>query len=199
MGVLGPVVAPSASLMSFCNSEIFDCGSIIFEIVRDELVRHKRISLQKLAHKFQRRPFVPPTLDQNVKHFTLGVDGAPQVGHAAIDFKIKVEWPGGIAPPGSHRSGRERLPSSGSYCSTVARYSSVQCAKSAGSRRLMSWIQYRARRRCPLRRRYFDIAQHARRRSRWKKRSGIRSQSFSGSRPGAGTSCTPLRGFRSPL
>src|ERR1700740_1776801 len=40
-----------------------------------------------------------------------------------------VEWPGGISPPGSHRSGRERLHSSGSYCPTVARYSNGQCAK----------------------------------------------------------------------
>ena len=28
----------------------------------------------------------------------------------------RVEWPGGVSPPGSHRSGRERLHSSGSYC-----------------------------------------------------------------------------------
>ena len=74
MGVLGSVVAPSTALMSFCNSKIMDCGNIRFEIVRDELVWHKTVFLQKLAHEFQRRPFVPLALDQNIQHFTLGVD-----------------------------------------------------------------------------------------------------------------------------
>jgi hypothetical protein len=47
---------------------------------------HKTVFLQKLAHEFQRRPFVPLALDQNIKHFALGVDRAPKIGHAAIDF-----------------------------------------------------------------------------------------------------------------
>jgi hypothetical protein len=37
----------------------------------------------------------PFTLDQNIKGFALGVDGAPQIGHAAIDLEIDfVEMPG---------------------------------------------------------------------------------------------------------
>jgi len=40
------------------------------------------------------RPLVPLALDQNIKHFALGVDSAPQIGHAAIDFQIDfVEMP----------------------------------------------------------------------------------------------------------
>src|SRR5262245_24186631 len=97
MRVLRPVVVPSATLMSFCDSKVVDCGSIRFEIIRDELVWHKTISLQKLAHEFQGRPLVPFALDQNIKDFALGVDGAPQIGHAAIDFQIDfVEMPGRV-------------------------------------------------------------------------------------------------------
>jgi hypothetical protein len=65
MKVLRPVVAPSTTLMSFCNSKVIDCGSARFEIVRDELVRYKTVFLQKLAHEFQRRALVPPALDEN--------------------------------------------------------------------------------------------------------------------------------------
>ena len=96
MGVLRPVVVPSATLMSFCDSRVVDCGSIRFEIIRDELVWHKTISLQKLAHEFQGRPLVPFALDQNIKNFALGVDRAPKIGHA-IDFQIDfVEMPGRV-------------------------------------------------------------------------------------------------------
>jgi hypothetical protein len=58
---------------------------------------HKSVLLQKLAHEVQCRPLVPLTLDQNIKDFALGVDGAPQIGHAAIDLEIDlVEMPGRV-------------------------------------------------------------------------------------------------------
>jgi hypothetical protein len=97
MGVLGSVVAPSTALVAFCDSKIFDSGSIRFEIVRDELIWHKTVFLQKLAHEFQRRPLVPLALDQNIKHFALGINGAPQKSHAAIDPEINlIEVPDGV-------------------------------------------------------------------------------------------------------
>src|ERR1700739_3445417 len=97
MGVFGSVVAPSTMLMSFCNSKIFDCGSIRSEIVRDELVWHKTVFLQKLAHKFQRRPLCPLALVQNIEDSSLGVDRAPKIDRAAIDFQINfVEMPGRV-------------------------------------------------------------------------------------------------------
>ena len=102
MGVLRSVVAPSTALVSFCDSKIIDCGSIRFEIIRDELVWHKTVFLQKLAHQSQRRLLVPSGLDQDVEHFALGVNGAPQIDHAAIDLQIDlVQMPGrmGLRPP----------------------------------------------------------------------------------------------------
>src|ERR1700751_2666393 len=98
MGVLGSGVAPSTLLVSFCDSKVIYCGSIRFEIVGDELVWHKTVFLQKLAHEFQRRPLVPPALDENIKHFALGVDGAPQIGHAAVDFQIEASGAGAVHP-----------------------------------------------------------------------------------------------------
>jgi Glutamine synthetase, beta-Grasp domain len=62
-----------------------------------ELVWDKAIFLQKLAHEFQRGALVPFRLDQHIEDFALGVDGSPQVDHAAIDFQIDlVEMPDGV-------------------------------------------------------------------------------------------------------
>ena len=88
MRILGSVVAPSTALMAFCDSKIIGCGSIRPQLIRDELVWDKAILLQQLAHQFKRRPFVPPSLDQHVEDLALGVDGAPQIDHPAIDFQI---------------------------------------------------------------------------------------------------------------
>jgi hypothetical protein len=46
----------------------------------------KSILLQQLAHEFQRDPLVPPALDEHIKHFALGIHGAPKIDHAAGDF-----------------------------------------------------------------------------------------------------------------
>ena len=67
MRILGSIVAPSTTLMAFCDSKITGCGSIRSQIIRDELVWDKAIFLQKLAHEFQRRTLVPPALDQHIK------------------------------------------------------------------------------------------------------------------------------------
>ena len=64
------------------------CSPIRSEIIRDELLWDNGIFFQKLAHQFERRPLVSPGLDQHIEHFALGVDGAPQIDHAAIDFQI---------------------------------------------------------------------------------------------------------------
>jgi hypothetical protein len=94
MGVLGSVIAPSTALMPIRNSQVLGRGPIGPQVIRDALIWRKSILPQKLAHEFQRRPLVPLTLDQNIKDFALGVDGAPQIGHAALDLEIdRVEMP----------------------------------------------------------------------------------------------------------
>jgi hypothetical protein len=83
----GSVVAPSAALMAFCDSTIMGRSSVRPQIIRDELGWDKAIFLQHLAHQSQRRTLVPTALDQHIEHFALGVDGAPEVHHSAIDFQ----------------------------------------------------------------------------------------------------------------
>src|ERR1700724_3262047 len=90
MRVLRSIVAPPTTLMSSCETKLTGCCRIRFEIVRDELVWDKAILLQKLAHEFQRRTLVLPALDQHIKHFALGIHGAPKIDHAAGDFQIDL-------------------------------------------------------------------------------------------------------------
>src|SRR5262249_26021654 len=53
-------------------------------IEQAQLVWEKDIFLQKFAHQFERRSLIPPGLDQHIKDFTLGIDSAPEIDHAAI-------------------------------------------------------------------------------------------------------------------
>src|SRR5580704_6058999 len=97
MRILGSVVAPLTTLMSSCDSKITGSCRIRSQIVRDQLVWDKSILLQQLAHEFQRRTLVPPALDQHIKHFALGIHGAPKIDHTAGDFQIDlVKMPGGV-------------------------------------------------------------------------------------------------------
>src|ERR1700732_4391304 len=97
MRILRTVVAPSAAFMAFCDSKITGCSSIRFQIICEELVWDKAIFLQQLAHQFERRPLVPPGLDQHIKNFALGIHGAPEVDRATIDFQIDlIEMPGSV-------------------------------------------------------------------------------------------------------
>ena len=93
--ILRPVVAPSTAVMAACKAKFVGCGAIGSQIVGDQPVWDKGAFLQELAHQFQCRRLVPPDLDQHVEHFTLRVDGAPEVDHAAVDLEIDlVEMPG---------------------------------------------------------------------------------------------------------
>ena len=97
MRILRSIVAPSAAFMAFCDFKIPGCSSIRSEVICDQLVRGKAIFLQQLAHQFERRPLVPPGLDQHVEDLALGVDGAPEIDHATIDLEIDlVEMPDGM-------------------------------------------------------------------------------------------------------
>jgi hypothetical protein len=53
--------------------------------------------LQHLAHQFERRPLVPPGLDQNVEDLALGIHGTPELNQATIDLELDfVEMPDGM-------------------------------------------------------------------------------------------------------
>src|SRR5256885_615461 len=80
----------SATLVAFCDSKMTGCGGIRSQLICDELVWDKAIFLQQLAHEFQRGTLVPFRLDQHIEDLALGVDGSPQIDHAAIDFQIDL-------------------------------------------------------------------------------------------------------------
>ena len=97
MRILRSIVAPSTAFMAFSESKLTGCSAIRSEIICDELVGDKAIFLQQLAHQFERRPLVPPGLDQHIKNFALGVHGTPEVDQATVDLEIDfVEMPDGM-------------------------------------------------------------------------------------------------------
>ena len=79
MRILRSIVAPSTALMAFCDSKLTGCSPIRAQVIRDELVWDKAVSLQKRAHQFECRPLVASGLGENVEHFTLGIHGTPEV------------------------------------------------------------------------------------------------------------------------
>ena len=58
MRILRSIVAPSTALMAFCDSKLTGCSPIRAQVIRDELVWDKAVSLQKLAHQCECRPLV---------------------------------------------------------------------------------------------------------------------------------------------
>src|ERR1700720_2473445 len=97
MRILRSIVAPSTAFMAVCDSKITGCSPIRAQVIRDELVGDKAIFLQQLAHQFERRPLVPPGLDQHIKNFALGIHGAPEVDRATINLEIDlIEMPGSV-------------------------------------------------------------------------------------------------------
>ena len=97
MRILRSIVAPSTAFVAFGESKLTGCSPIRTQVIGDELVWDKAVFLQKLAHQFERRPFVPPGLDENVENFTLGVHGTPKIDQATTDFQIDlIEMPVGM-------------------------------------------------------------------------------------------------------
>ena len=52
MRILRSIVAPSVTLVEFCDSKMTGCGGIRSQLICDELVWDKAIFLQQLAHQF---------------------------------------------------------------------------------------------------------------------------------------------------
>ena len=84
--------------MAFGESKLTGCSPIRAQVIRDELVWDKVVFLQKLAHQFERRPLVPPELDENIENFTIGVHGTPKLDQATTDFQIEASGAGEFHP-----------------------------------------------------------------------------------------------------
>src|SRR5450432_2360499 len=88
MRILGPIVLPSTALMMALDPEIASGSAIRAQVVGDYPIGDKAVFLEKLAHQFQRGMLVSLGLDQHIEDFAFGVDGAPQIEHAASDLQI---------------------------------------------------------------------------------------------------------------
>jgi len=60
-------------------------GRITTELVGDDDPWDVLQSLQQLSEELLRSPLVPPRLHQDIEHFAVLIDGAPQVPQLAID------------------------------------------------------------------------------------------------------------------
>ena len=103
------------------------------ERVTPELVRS--IMRERGLTPCQPRPFRPTTTVAGDSSATPG-PARPQLPRRRSRHQARrVGWPGGIAPPGSHRTVRDSLPSHGSY-HPVGKNSfiHIQCANSRESR-----------------------------------------------------------------
>jgi hypothetical protein len=95
MRILGAVVLPPTALMAGAHPKIMRGGGIRAQIVSDQSIWDEPAFLQEFTHQFQRGILVSLALDQHVKDLALGVDGAPQMDHAAGNLEINlVKMPG---------------------------------------------------------------------------------------------------------
>jgi hypothetical protein len=67
------------------------------QVVRDQPIGNEAIFLQKFAHQFQRGAPVSFGLDQHIEDLASGIDGSPQIDHAASNLQIGfIEMPGRV-------------------------------------------------------------------------------------------------------
>ena len=90
MRVLRSIVLPPTTLMVLLDPKVAGGGSIRPQVVGDQSIGNETVFLQQLSHELHRGMLVPFRLDQHIEDLALGVDGAPQVDHAAIDLEINL-------------------------------------------------------------------------------------------------------------
>src|SRR5271157_1388913 len=91
MRILGPIVLPSPAIMQVVDAEIEGCCAVGPQIISDQPLRSDGVFLSSevCASVSTRRACCAWTGPAH-RTFALGVDGAPQVNHAAVDFQIDL-------------------------------------------------------------------------------------------------------------
>ena len=90
MRILGPIVPPSSAVVQVVDAEIEGRCAAGPQIIRDQSLRNDGVFPERLAHQLQRGALVALGLDRHIQNLALGVDGAPQIDHAPIDFQIDL-------------------------------------------------------------------------------------------------------------
>jgi len=76
--------------MVLLDAEVAGGGAIRPQVVGDQSIGNEAVFLQQLSHELQCSTLVPFRLDKHIEGLALGIDGAPQVDHAAIDLEIDL-------------------------------------------------------------------------------------------------------------
>src|SRR5512139_2171595 len=87
MRVLRSIVLPPTTLMVLLDAEVASGGAIRPQVVSDQSIGNESVFLQQLSHELHRGMLVPFGLDQHIEDLAFGIDGTPQVDHAAIDLE----------------------------------------------------------------------------------------------------------------
>jgi hypothetical protein len=90
MRVFGPIVPPLTALMAALDPKVARRSAVRAQVIGDHSIGNEAVFLEELAHQFQGGVLVPLGLDQHVEDFTLRIDSAPQIDHAASDFQIDL-------------------------------------------------------------------------------------------------------------
>src|SRR5512143_2920889 len=90
MRVLRSIVLPPTTLMVLLDAKIAGSSAIRPQVVSDQSIGNETAFLQQLSHELCRGVLVSFGLDQHIEDLTFGIDGAPQVDHAAIDLEIDL-------------------------------------------------------------------------------------------------------------
>src|SRR5712664_69210 len=88
MRVLRSIVLPPTTLMVLLDPKVAGGGGIRPQVVGDQSSGNETVFLQQLSHEPHCGMLVAFRLDQHIEDLALGIDGAPQVDHAAIDLEI---------------------------------------------------------------------------------------------------------------
>ena len=76
--------------MVLLDPKVTGSGAIRPQVVSDQSIGDKTVFLQQLSHELRRGMLVPFGLDQHIEDLAFGIDGTPQVDHAAIDLEIDL-------------------------------------------------------------------------------------------------------------
>ena len=91
---LSPIVKAMASFMQAHQAEIAKRRPVRLQLIRHDLCRANALIPQQFTHEFERSPFVPAPLHQNVEDFALPINRSPQVHLLAADIhKNLIQMP----------------------------------------------------------------------------------------------------------
>ena len=92
--ILGAVIEIPVLAVLHPRQHLLFCGTIAFELVRDDDPRNILAALEQLAEEFLGRVFVPQPLDQDIQDMTVLIHRPPQVVAFAMDCqKDLIEVP----------------------------------------------------------------------------------------------------------